>query len=287
MNESFPKTLFVYKRAGIDTAEIRGRQISARLDCDSISLPELTRDIASRYEVIIYVKRVPDGKMLESIRKVGVKQVMDVLDNYSEWTIKRRAPFLDAFIGANLTQTIHLQLTHNVHSVEIPHHHCNFDDLRIPMRSGPPVIGFISTPDHWKENRRLAAKTGYQVISNVSRKGPGGFQKLIDTYMATDIGFTYRMDKPKLRFNCANKLTNYMSFGIPSVLTPESGYLEYGRHGETVMYAHTPDDFVKAIRWIGEDRALRSRMGDACYEAAKPFHIRRIAERYREFLRDL
>ncbi|MEO5902425.1 MAG: glycosyltransferase [Gemmatimonadaceae bacterium] len=287
MIDKIPRTLFVYKHSGIDTAEIRGKQIATELGCDSISLPELTSSFAARYQVIVYVKRIPGTVTMKRIRSMGVKQVFDVLDNYWSWTSRRAAPYLDSFIGANLTQTVHLQLTYKTPAVEIPHHHCNFEDLRIPKRNGPPVIGFISTPDHWAANNRLAKKTGYKVISNVSRKGAGGFQKLIDNYMATDIGFTYRMDQDKLRFNCANKLTNYMSFGIPSVLTPESGYLEYGRHGETVMFAHKPEDFVQMIRWLGEDPALRSRMSDACYEAAKPFHIRRIADRYREFLRGL
>lgn len=287
MTGHIPKTLFVYKTAGMDTAEIRGRQIALELGCDTVPLPDLTEDMALRYQVVVYVKRIPGGRTLENIRKMGVKQVFDVLDNYSRWTSRRGAPYLDAFIGANLTQAIHLQLTYKVNAVEIPHHHCNFEDLRIPKRFGSPVIGFISTPDTWAANCKLAHKTGYAVVNNVSRKGAGGFQKLIDTYMATDIGFAFRMEKNKLRFNCANKLTNFMSFGIPSVLTPESGYLEYGRHGETVMYAHTTDDFVQMIRWLGEDPALRFRMSDACYEAAKPFHIRQIADRYREFLRDL
>ena len=282
-----PKTLFVYKRRGIDTAEIRGRQIAKALNCDSIPLPELTLAIAANYHALVYIKHVPPNEWLSRIGKKGVRQAFDVLDNYSDWTMRRSAPRLNAFIAANLTQAVYLQQTYNTPAIEIPHHHCNFDELRIPKRTGPPVIGFISTPGHWPENNRIAKRTGYEVVANVSRKGAGGFQKLIDSYMATDIGFTYRMDADKLRFNCANKLTNYMSFGIPSVLTPESGYLEYGRHGETVFYAHNPDDFVQLIRWVGEDPVMRARMGDACYEAAKPFHIGKIADRYRTFLREL
>jgi glycosyltransferase involved in cell wall biosynthesis len=105
--------------------------------------------------------------------------------------------------------------------------------------------------------------------------------------MATDIGFAWRMDDDKLRFNCANKLTNFMSFGIPSVLTPESGYLEYAKHGETVLMAHNQDDFVRMLRWLGKDEVMRKQMGDACYEAARPFHIDRIKGRYQEFLSSL
>jgi hypothetical protein len=284
---AIPKTLFVYKRAGLDTAEIRGRQIAAELGCDSVWILELTVEMAARYDVIVYVKRTSSQQMLEDIRSRGVKQVQDVLDNYSSIRLRLAAPFLDAFIGANLTHTVHLQTQYNVPSIEIPHHHCNFEEVRIPHRPAPPTLGFISTPDTWPLNRRLAERTGYPVISNVSRKGEQGFERLIDAYLACDIGFAYRMDSDKLRFNCANKLTNFMSFGIPSVLTPESGYLEFGRHGGTVLYAHTKDDFVDLLRWLGKDDALRRRMSDNCYEAARPFHIKRIAERYRTFLRAL
>jgi hypothetical protein len=224
---------------------------------------------------------------MEAIRGRGVRQVMDPLDNYSRWSLRRAAAFLDAFIGANLTHAIHLQSTYGVPAVELPHHHCNFDELRVPERDGPPTLGFISTPDHWKQNHALAARLGYPIVSNVSRKGERGFERLIDAYLAVDVGFAYRMEPDKLRFNCANKLTNFMSFGIPSVLTPESGYLEFGRHGETVLYAHDRRDFVDLLRWLAEDRALRRRMSDNAYEAARPFHISRIAERYREFLRSL
>ncbi len=287
MSDIFPRTLFVYRRGGIGSAEIRGKQIAAELKSDTITLAEMTPQITRRYEVVVYVKQIPGRSLLDQIRTAGVKQVMDVVDNYSNWKIGRSAPYLDAFIGGNLTHAIRLQEVHGTPSVEIPHHHCNFNNLRIPARAGAPVIGYISGPDWWKSNQRLAKQTGYKVLTNLSQRGPDGFNNLIDTHMATDIGFAYRMHPMKLRFNPATKLTNFMSFGIPSVLSPESGYLQYGRHGETVLYAHTEKDFVSLIRWLGEDVQLRQRMGEACYEAAKPFHIHRIAERYRDFLRGL
>ena len=284
--DRLPNTLFVYKRAGIDTAEIRGRQIARELEMDTLPLAELTPDAAAKYDAVIYVKRAPKPTVIGEIRRRGVKQVFDVLDNYSVWDVAPRAKRMDALIGANLTHAVHLQAKYGVPAVEIPHHHCNFDELRIPERN-PPTLGFISTPDTWKQNQTLVTGTGLPVVSNVSRKGERGFERLVDAYLSVDIGFSFRADPDKLRFNCANKLTNFMSFGIPSVLTPESGYLEYGKHGETVLYAHTRADFVDLIRWLAEDEEMRRRMGQAAYEAAKPFHISRIADRYRDFLRSL
>lgn len=244
-------------------------------------------ETARQYDIVVYVKRLPAETTLERIRSAGVRQVLDILDNYSSWSLRGKVRYLDAFIAANLTQQVHLSARYGIPAVEIPHHHCNFGDLRIPNRTRRPILGFISTPGTHRLNERLARDSGYGFVTNLSRKGEGGFEKLIQDYMAIDIGIAYRMDSDKLRFNCANKLTNFMSFGIPSVLTPESGYLEYGRHGETVLYAHDKRDFVDLIRWLAGDSALRQRMGDACYEAAKPFHIDRIGERYREFFSGL
>lgn len=281
-----PKTLFVYKRGGIDTAEIRGKQIAERLGCDAVSMRHFDVSVACRYDVVIYVKRLPGANDLAQIRRSGVRQVLDVLDNYSAWALVGKAQFLDSFIAANLTQQVHLAARYGIPAVEIPHHHCNFDSIRIPFRTRPK-LGFISTAATRRINEQLARKTGLELVTNVSRKGEDGFRKLIDDYRSIDIGFAYRMDPSKLRFNCANKLTNFMSFGIPSVLTPESGYLEYARHGETALFAHDKRDFVDLLKWLAEDDTLRLRMGDAAFEAAKPFHIDNIKLRYREFVASL
>ena len=282
-----PRTLFVYQRGGIDTAEIRGRQIACRLAADAASLRTWDPETARKYDLVVYVKKLPPARVLSRVHNLGVRQVFDILDNYSAWKTRGRFGYLDAVIAANLTQRLYVEDKWSVRSVEIPHHHCNFDSLRIPVRSSAPVLGFISTPANRQLNERLAKAAGYRCICNVSRKGEQGLGDLVKSYLATDIGFAWRMDNDKLRFNCANKLTNFMSFGIPSVLTPESGYLQYGRHGETVLLAHNRDDFVRMLRWLGGDDQVRRRMGDACYEAAQPFHIDRIKLKYQEFLQSL
>ena len=300
-----PRTLFVYKRGGIDTAEIRGKQISARLGCDAVPVGELTAEMGERYDVVIYVKHLPPKETMRQLRDGGTKQVLDVLDNYWGWTLPPNArrilttlrvhrldrgredvEFLDTLIAANLTQKVYLEATYGLPSVELPHHHCNFDELRIPHRD-KPVVGYIANWRHLKANARLAERAGLELVSNVKRNGSGGFPGLIETYLATDIGIAYRWEIDKMRFNCANKLTNFMSFGIPAVMTPESGHLECGRHGETVLYAYDEEDFVNFLKWLASDSRLRKRMGDACYEAAKPFHIDRIASLYADFLNAL
>ena len=277
------RTAFVYKRAGIDTAEIRGRQIAGVLGCDLIALSRLTPEVAAGYEALIYVKVPAEPRVMEEIGRRGVRQFVDALDNFRWRGLRRVAPHVDSYIGANLTHALYLQRLTGRPAVELPHHHCNFEEARIPAGRGP-TLGFIAGQKQWPMNRRLVGRLGLPVVSNVVRKGPGAFASLVDAYLAVDVGFAYRMESNKMRFNTANKLTNYMSFGIPSVMTPEGGYLEVARHGEECFYAHNRDDFLLHLSHLAADGELRRRMGDAAYEAARPFHISRVAELYRRFL---
>src|SRR5215208_2295343 len=87
IKDSFPKTLFVYKRGGVDTAEIRGKQVAAALGTDAVSMAEFTAELASRYTVVIYVKHLPPREDLARVRDAGVRQVLDVLDNVAGWSL--------------------------------------------------------------------------------------------------------------------------------------------------------------------------------------------------------
>jgi hypothetical protein len=188
---------------------------------------------------------------------------------------------VDYYIGANITHALLLQNRFGRPAVELHHHHTNFDELRIPPGRMPPTIGYIAGDAHWPRNRRLAARLPYPLVTSIKRDGRKGLAEL---YLATDIGFEFRNDPRKRSVNTANKVVNFMSFGIPSVLNQETGYLEAALHGEHCFYAQTPDELLMYVRHLAEDPALRVRMGEAGVEAARRFHIRNIAQTYRDFL---
>lgn len=268
----------------MDTAEIRGIQIAEALGCDTIRTADLTPEIASRYDAIIYVKFMPEATVMEEIRHRGVKQIVDALDEYRWRKLRRTAEFTDYYIGANVTHAVFLQTRFGRPAVELHHHHTNFDERRIPPRRTPPTLGYIAGDAHWPLNRKLISKLPYPVVTSVRRNGRDG---LTDLYLSVDIGFEFRKDRNKRSLNTANKVVNFMSFGIPSVLSQETGYLEAARHGEHCLYAQTPQEMLMLIRHLAEDPDLRARMGEAGCEAARAFHIRNIAQKYREFLGNL
>lgn len=278
------KTCFVYKTAGIGSAEVRGVQVAAALGCDVMRLKHFTPDHAARYDAIVYVKWLPPPATMEAVRRRGVLQVVDALDNYSRWQFRRRAEWIDAFIASNFTHAVHLERAFGRPAVEIPHHHCNFEERRIPAGRTPPALAFVGNPKHWRQNRRMVAGLRYPLLSSPRYATR---EELVEIYLQADIGFAWRSEASKRSFNSAVKLVNYMSFGIPAVLGQETGYLQVARHGEECLFAQTLGEARMLLDHLARDADLRRRMGEAAFEAARPFHIRRVVERYRSLLSTL
>ncbi len=273
---------FVYKYATIPTSQIRGIQIADALGADTATLGEVTPELAGRYDTLVYVKEVPEPDTLDRIRDRGVRQVWDPLDRFDWRTMGRHAPYVDALLAANRTHAVELERHYDRPATVIPHQHCNFEEVTIPEGREPPILGFIGGRDHWPVSRHLVERLPYEVFSTVHTPGP-----VVEAYLRVDVGFAYRLDRHKLSYNAATKLVNFMSFGIPSVLNPETGYLEVSRHDEACLYAQSKQEFVLLLDRLASDPALRRRLGAAGVEAARPYHIRVVADRYRAFLESL
>jgi hypothetical protein len=276
------KTCFVHAGLHLGSAKIRGDQIARELGCDTFLVKEFTPDQARGYDVVVYVKRLPAARVMEAIRRSGVKQVVDVLDNYSSWKLRLRLKHIDAFIAASLTQAVYLEWRYEKRAVELPHHHCNFEEQRIPAGRTPPTLGYVGDRHYWPASRWVEKRfREYPLVVDLLH------HDLQDTFRAIDVGFAYRADARKRSFNSAIKLINYMSYGIASVMVPESAYTAVARHGVHCLFAHTQAEFGLLLARLAADPEMRLRLGDAAYEAARPYHIRHVAEQYREFLGSL
>ncbi len=273
---------FVYKYPDIPTAQIRGIQIAEALGAGLMPLSELTRDAAKRYRILVHVKEMPDRDTVARIRDAGVVQVWDPLDRYDWRAIGRYAPYVDAFLAANHTHAVVLRRRYGLPATRIPHHHCNMDEVTIAPDRTPATLGYIGGRDYWPLNRRLVRRLDYPVFSSVETPRP-----MVEGYLGVDVGFAYRVDANAVSYKPATKLVNFMSFGIPSVLNPETGYLEVARHGEACLYAQSKKEFAVLLDELAGDLPLRRRLGEAGVEAARPYHIRSVAEQYRSFLESL
>lgn len=273
---------FVVRLKSIGSSQVRGVQIAQALDAALLTHKELAAGPVAGLKTIVYVKELPPLALVQRLSDAGVVQVLDALDNYGWRRIGRAAPFLTHFIAANHTHALELTRRFALPATRIPHHHCNFGDEHIPVGREPPTLGYIGGRDHWPESRRIIRRLPYPVLAH---HGPG--RTLREAYCAVDIGFAWRSGAQKFSYNSAVKLVNFMSFGIPSVLSAETGYVEISRHHEACLYAQSKGEFSMMIEHLATSPALRRQLGEAGRELARPYHIRSIVPQYRELLGSL
>lgn len=269
------RVAFLSTRPDLASRKIRGDQIAQRIG--AVSLPYSFEE-ATKYDFLIYIKYPPSVEDLRRLGKQGAIQVLDVLDNYNLGMIGKRREFLDGFIAASLLHKIFLEARLEAPIEYIPHHHCNVRERRIEVRDASDlVIGYVGDKVHWRENA-FVGKHFENLFADFT------FEDIEGSYLKIDVGFAYRRNLEKARFNAHLKLLNFMSFGIPAVLTPEVSYTEIGNHGQHCMYAQTEEDFVGCISYLLHDYPMRKRMADLGYEKAKRYHIARICEEYKRFV---
>jgi hypothetical protein len=273
------RTCFVHGGRHLGSASIRGVQIAEALGCAEVPLKQFTAATAADYATVVYVKRMPAVEVMREVRRGGTRQLFDVLDNYGSWHLRSRLALLDGFIGASFTQTVALEKRHGLPAAFLPHHHCNFSESRIEPGRTPPTLGYVGDRHHWPATKWVTRSfPQYPVVVDMEHRN------LHASYSGIDIGFAYRADPRKRSYNSAIKLVNYMSFGIPAVMTPESAYTEVARHGTHALFAQSKSEFGMLLGRLAKEPALRADLGAAAYEAARPYHIRHVAVLYRSYL---
>src|SRR5690606_36611607 len=137
-----PRTCFVInapRRSGL----IRGVQIASALGAETRELASFTREEARRFDIIVWVKELPQAQLMEAVRACGVRQVIDVVDNFHWRQLADRASLADALVAANRTHGIVLEQRFGRATAVLPHYHCNFNEERIPPGREPPTLGYI------------------------------------------------------------------------------------------------------------------------------------------------
>jgi glycosyltransferase involved in cell wall biosynthesis len=78
---------------------------------------------------------------------------------------------------------------------------------------------------------------------------------------AADIGISWLPDDDWSRGKCGLKVLQYLAAGLPVVANRVGVQADIVRHGETGYLADTPAQWVETLRRLGNDPALRQRLG--------------------------
>jgi glycosyltransferase involved in cell wall biosynthesis len=76
-----------------------------------------------------------------------------------------------------------------------------------------------------------------------------------------DIGISFIPDDLWSLGKCGLKVLQYMAAGLPVVANPVGVQADIVRHGETGYLVETPEEWLEAVARLGDDPALRQRMG--------------------------
>jgi glycosyltransferase involved in cell wall biosynthesis len=80
---------------------------------------------------------------------------------------------------------------------------------------------------------------------------------------AADIGISWLPDDLWSRGKCGLKVLQYMAAGLPVVANPVGVQTDLVRPDETGLVAHTPAEWIEALRRLAADPDLRRRLGEA------------------------
>jgi len=93
-----------------------------------------------------------------------------------------------------------------------------------------------------------------------------------------DVGIMPMPDDLWSRGKCSLKALQYMALGIPAVCSDVGSNREVIRHGENGFLAATPQEWLKCLRTLIEDSALRTRLGlEARKTVEERYSMRRCA----------
>jgi glycosyltransferase involved in cell wall biosynthesis len=165
------------------------------------------------------------------------------------------------------------------------------NQVRNQELAGPPVIGWTGTHTTlrhldlvWPVLERLEREGQefvFHVISNEPpahtglrslRYSPWRKQTEIADLLQFNLGLMPLVDDPWARGKCAFKALQYMSLGMPALVSPVGMNTEVVQDGVNGFVCATDDDWYQALRQLLASQAERSRQGAAAR--------RTIVERY-------
>jgi hypothetical protein len=225
------------------SGQIRGIQISDHirsmgLDCRFIDSRDSSASTA-RDQTVIFIRSI-DRSLASRLKSQGCKVVFDTLDrpvadihesqrshrdfSWSTYDI----PEVDHFIVNNTLVKNHVMSATGKQCTIIPHHAVGSDHR---VRSSIKTAGYIGLPDQLEnqsEIEALLSKFGIRFQS----KNPLKREECIRDISSLDLGIIFLRDSeranPVLKYKPNTKLTNFQSFGIPTISIPYHSFVEFG-----------------------------------------------------------
>lgn len=249
------------------SGKVRGTQILSYLS-------EHYPDVVEKSNVEIFIKRDIGSNAGNAIKIVDLIDLELPLYKVSE---------ADGFIVTNDVAKEYAERRTSKPVYVIPHHHCNFDDLRREDRE-VKTVGYIGAVDRLSILvdilRKKLEKHGFEFVTHFLTLEDSR-DSVVDKYLGLDISLVFDNSSAKFSFppELKNplKVVNAGSFGIPTVGFRELAY----RDVRMIEASNTHKIIVSCLAL--RDKSVYNPVATDCVEEAKKFHIKEIAKKYVEY----
>lgn len=251
------------------------------------------RVLQERNETIIFIRSINLG-LAKILRDLGNKVGFDLLDRpvadqhqllskELDWKIYQFD--IDFYIVNN---TLTKEFLENQGKVSkpiyvIPHHTVNFESRKIRFNESVKNVGYIGLENQFS-NKEIISKYLKDRNINFIMHHPNTREEVVDVMSTFDIGIVSVDDDNSLwkkyifGFKPNVKLSNFQSFGIPTIASPYSSFCEFGEN--QWLKANSIDEFIHNLDFLISDVKTRSELSRSSLVVGEKFHISNMYDYY-------
>ncbi len=278
---------------------IRGIQMAQRIGGQFI---ELGSNEKSKNKIVILLRNY-SASVVDFYKKQGCIVGYDIadmpvgdavfrgkkIDNLKDYAHQE----CDFFVVNNSLVKSDVQAVSNKPAYVIPHHTTNFDNLRAEFREKVKTVGYVGLPEQISAVKEIEEMCSAWNASFISVH-PNTREECDDIFRKIDIGIVFAEHDGKMnehvinlmkRYKPNTKLSNFQSYGIPTICIPYESYLEFGENA--CAFVPDKDHMLMQLNFLlSKDPTRRREMSDAAFEVGKKFHIDSIKKLYENISKD-
>jgi hypothetical protein len=285
---------FTYRSSGI----IRGKQVSQFIE--GSDFVDIDSPKHSKNNIVIHVRKFNEdyarfckSKNLTVGFEVADNPVTDYLygrvqqDDFSRYVSK----YCDFYIVNNDVCKQELSKFTDKKIYVIPHHNCNFAKKINQLKNKPKRLGYIGVPEYTLNEKSLESfcKKANLVFTS---KNPEKHEELEEAFNQIDIGIVFfEKDSIKsgvyertIKYKPNTKLTNFQSFGIPTICLPYESYKQFGEN--QCIFVENAEELQDKIIEISSNEDLYFSLSKTSINVGEKHHISKVIEYYLQISRD-
>lgn len=167
----------------------------------------------------------------------------------------------------------------------IPHHTVNFERKKINFRDRVLKVGYVGLEDQFSfrnETEKFLSGKGIQFLSchpNTREEVSNFIQNLDIGLILVENDSASLWKKYILDYKPNTKLSNFQSFGVPTIASPYRSFKEFGE--DRWIESNSKEDSFQSLELLINDVNKRYNLSKESLEIGEKFHIENIRSLYR------